>query len=58
MLRRIARTVNQLKGHASVAREVSAGLFEAVASVIRVHADFDAIMAEHERQVRGAMPGI
>ena len=58
MLRRIARTMSQLKGHAAVAREVSAGLLEAVASVVRVHADFDAIMAEHERQVRGALPGI
>jgi hypothetical protein len=55
MFRRIARTVNQLKDHAAVAREVSAGLVEAVASVIRVHADYDAIMAEHVRQVRRAM---
>lgn len=58
MLRRIARTMSQLKGHAAVAREVSTGLLEAVASVVRVHADFDAIMAEHERQVRGSMPAI
>jgi len=57
MLRRIARTMSQLRGHAEVAREVSAGLLAAMASVVRVHADFDAIMAEHERQVRGSLPG-
>jgi hypothetical protein len=57
MIRRIARAVSQVRGHAVVARELSAGLYEAVASVVRVHSDFEAIIAEHDRQVRSALPG-
>jgi hypothetical protein len=58
MFRRIARAVGQVRGHAVVARELSTGLYEAVASVMRVHSSFEAIIAAHDRQVRSAFPGI
>ena len=57
MLRRIARAMNEMKDHAAAAREISAGLYEALACVMRVHADFDAIMAAHERQIETELPG-
>ena len=57
MIRRIARAMNQLIGHATVARELSAGLYDAVASVVRVSSGYEAILAEHDRQVRDALPG-
>jgi len=57
MIRRIARAVSQVLEHATMARELSAGLYEAVASVVRVHSEFDAIIAEHERQVQRELPG-
>jgi len=57
MFRRIARAVSQVRGHAVVARELSAGLYEAVASVVRVNSSFEAIIAEHHRQVHSALPG-
>jgi hypothetical protein len=57
MIRRIARAVSQVMEHAAVARELSAGLYEAVASVVRVQSELDAILAEHDRQVQRELPG-
>jgi hypothetical protein len=57
MIRRIARAMSQVIGHAAVARELSAGLYEAVASVMRVQSEFEAIFAEHDRQVQRELPG-
>jgi hypothetical protein len=57
MIRRIARAVSHVMGHAAAARELSAGLYEAVASVVRVQSSFDAIFAEHDRQVQRELPG-
>ena len=57
MLRRISRAMNEMKDHAAAARELSTGLYEAIASVVRVHADFEAIMAAHERQIERQLPG-
>ena len=57
MIRRIARAVSQFRDHATVARELSTGLYEAVVSVVRVHSGFEAVLAEHDRQIRDALPG-
>jgi hypothetical protein len=57
MLRRIARVVNNVKDGAYVAREISAGLYEAVASVLRVQSDLEAIVGEHEAQIQAQLPG-
>jgi hypothetical protein len=40
-----------------VARELSTGLIEAFSSVVRVHSSFEAILAEHDHQIRSALPG-
>ncbi len=57
MIRRITRAMSHVVEHAVVARELSAGLFEAVASVMRVNSELDAIIAAHDAQVRQELPG-
>jgi len=57
MFQRFARAMSQVKGHAALARELSAGLLEAVASVVRIHPDYDAVLAAHDRDVASQLPG-
>ncbi len=57
MFRRIARVVSSVKDHAFVARELSAGLYEAVASVVRIQSDLEIVLTAHEQQIQRELPG-
>jgi hypothetical protein len=56
MLRRIARAVNHVRDHAFVARELSAGVYEAVASVV-LGPSLEAILVEHSARLQRELPG-
>lgn len=54
MLRRI---VSDLTSHASVAKEISLGLYEAISSLTRRKAVLEATYAQHDAYVQSELPG-
>jgi hypothetical protein len=59
MLRKIARAVTVVRDQAFVAKELSAGLYEAVATVVRGPSidSFEAILVDHAIRLERELPG-
>lgn len=57
MLRSINRVVVDLRAHAAVARQLSVGVYEAVAVLARGYAEIEAAFRRHDARVQTELPG-
>jgi hypothetical protein len=57
MLRRFERVVADVRDHATVARELSRGLLDALGVLVGHSATVDDVLQRHDRLVRAELPG-